>query len=97
MGIVLAVAYHLLSGLMQAWTSKQQPTLMMAFALVGFFLRLAVVAGILVALGLWSSLNFLAVCLAFIVVFTILNGILLYRLAVRRKSGASSRDTNGES
>jgi hypothetical protein len=96
-GIALAVAYHLLSGRLQLWASKQRATVLPAIAVLGFMVRLAVIAAILVVIGLWSPLNILAVCLAFIVVFTILNGILLYRMAVRSKKASSSQDTNGES
>jgi ABC-type transport system involved in Fe-S cluster assembly fused permease/ATPase subunit len=94
-GLVLAVAYHLLSGRLQMWASKQRVTMLPLVAVLGFMVRLAVVAAILVAIGLWSPLNILAVCLAFIVVFTILNGILLYRMAVRSKNTPSSSGTDG--
>jgi hypothetical protein len=95
-GIALAVAYHVISGWLQAWASKQRATMMPLVAVLGFFVRLVIISVILVVLGLWSPLNILAVCLSFIVVFTVLNGILLYRLAMRRKNASSSQDTNGE-
>jgi heme O synthase-like polyprenyltransferase len=54
-------------------------------ALVGSFARLAVVVAILVVLGLWTPLNMLAMLLAFIVSFTVLNGVWLYTLATKRR------------
>ncbi len=61
----------------------------------GFVLRLVVFVGILAALGLWSSLNILAVCLAFVVVFTVLNGIWLYSLAMKRRGAPPSAGATG--
>ena len=61
----------------------------------GFVVRLVVFVGILAALGLWSSLNILAVCLAFVVVFTVLNGIWLYTLAVKRRGTPPSAGAPG--
>ena len=62
---------------------------------LGFFVRLAVFAGILVALGLWTPLNILAVCLAFVVLFTVLNGIWLYSLATKHRGVPPSAGAPG--
>lgn len=62
---------------------------------LGFFVRLAVFAGILVVLGLWSPLNILAVCLAFVVLFTVLNGIWLYSLAIKHRGAPPSAGAPG--
>jgi hypothetical protein len=53
--------------------------------ILGFLVRLAVLAAILVAIGLWTPLNILALCISFIVVFTVLTGFSLYRLATKRR------------
>jgi hypothetical protein len=50
-----------------------------------------------VVFGLWTPLNILAVCLAFIITFTILMGILLYRMTARRKKAESPSSPNDES
>lgn len=63
--------------------------------ILGFFVRLAVIAGILVVLGVWSPLNILAVCLAFVVLFTVLNGIWLYGLATKRGGVPPSAGATG--
>ena len=84
-GLVLAVAYHFLSMWLQSWASKKKALMVPIVTVIGFLVRLAVFAGILVAIGFFSPLNILAVCLSFIVVFTILNGIWLYTLATKRR------------
>ncbi len=56
-----------------------------AIAVLSFFIRLVVIVAILFALGFWSPLNILAVCLAFVVVFTILNGVWLYVVVTKRR------------
>lgn len=66
-----------------------------AIAILSFFVRLAVIVVILFALGLWSPLNILAVCLAFIVVFTILNGVWLYLVATKRRGTPPSANAGG--
>jgi len=94
-GLVLAVAYHVLYIRLQRWASQKKFMMLPIVTIIGFVVRLAVFAGILVAIGLWSPLNILAVCLAFIVVFTILNGIWLYRLTAKRRGAPPSADATG--
>jgi hypothetical protein len=96
-GLVLAVAYHFLSMLLQRWVSNKQALMVPVVTILGFLVRLAVFAAILVALGLWSPLNILALCLAFIVVFTVLNGIWLYTLAIKRRGAPPSPGATGAS
>jgi hypothetical protein len=93
-GIALAAVYQLLSGQLQIWASKQRATMMPAITVLGFLIRLTVLAVILVVFGLWTPLNMLAVCLAFIVVFSILTGIMLYRMAIRRSKSGSTTGTD---
>jgi hypothetical protein len=83
-GLVLAVGYHLLSMRFQVWASKRQATMTPAIILLGFIVRLGLIAIILVVLGLWTPLNFIALCVAFVVLFTILTGYSLYVFAKRR-------------
>lgn len=64
------------------------------FAILGFVVRLAVFALVLIALGLWTPLNIAAVGLAFVGLFTMLNGWMLYRVWVKRK-GAPPTDGAG--
>jgi hypothetical protein len=86
-GLVLAVAYHVLSMRLQRWVSQKKFLMVPLVTIGGFFVRLAIFAGILVVLGLFTSLNILAICLAFIVLFTILNGIWLYTVATAKRRG----------
>jgi drug/metabolite transporter (DMT)-like permease len=93
-GLVLAVGYHLLSMRFQSWVSRRSATMTPAIVMLGFLVRLTLIAVILVVLGLWSPLNILAVCIAFIVVFTALTAYSLYVFAKRRgappQAGAGS-------
>lgn len=84
-GLALAVVYHLLSMRLQGWVARRSSSMVPVVTIMGFLIRLTVVAAILVALGLWTSLNILALCLAFVVVFTVLNIISLYMLLTKRQ------------
>jgi hypothetical protein len=94
-GLVLSVAYHFLSIRLQRWAANRKSMMLPVVTILGFLVRLAVFAGILVALGLWSPLNILAVCLSFVVVFTILNGIWLYVMVIKRREVPPSAGTTG--
>jgi hypothetical protein len=94
-GLALAVAYHFLSLWLQRWASKKRAMMAPIVSVLGFFVRLTVFACILVVFGLWSPLNILALCLAFVVVFTTLNGIWLYTLATKRRGVPPSPGATG--
>lgn len=94
-GLALALAYHYLSIRQHRWAAQKETLIQPTFTLLGFFVRMAIFVGILFALGFWTSLNILAVCLSFIVVFTLLNGIWLYFLATRRRGAPPSADAGG--
>lgn len=94
-GLALAAAYQLLSMRLQGWASQRKFFMLPLVTVVGFIVRLVVLAGILIAVGLWSDLNVLAVCLSFIVLFTVLNGIWLYSLASKRRGVPPSAGTTG--
>ena len=61
----------------------------------GFLVRLAVIVVILFVLGLWTPLNVVAVCLAFVVLFSILNIWSVYVLMSKRRSVPPSADATG--
>jgi hypothetical protein len=92
-GLVLAVAYHVLSMRLQRWVAQKKFLMVPLVTIGGFLVRLAIFALILVALGLWTPLNILALCLAFIVLFTVLNGIWLYTVATKRRGTPPSAGT----
>ncbi len=94
-GIALALAYHYLSMRLQRWVSGKKALMQPAIAVLSFFIRLAVIVAILFALGFWSPLNILAVCLAFVVVFTILNGVWLYVVVTKRRGVPPSANAGG--
>ena len=70
----------------QAWVARHTSAMVPAIVILGFVVRLAVIGLILVVLGLWTPLNILAVCVTFIVVFTLLTGYSLYVFAKRQKT-----------
>ncbi len=63
--------------------------------ILGFLVRLAVVAVILVVLGLWTPLNIIALCLAFVGLFTVLNAISIYTLLTKRQNVPPSAGASG--
>jgi ABC-type transport system involved in Fe-S cluster assembly fused permease/ATPase subunit len=94
-GLALGAAYQLLSMRLQRWASQRKFMMVPLVTILGFVVRLVVLVGILAALGLWSHLNILAVCVSFIVLFTVLNGIWLYTLAIKRHGAPPSAGANG--
>jgi len=94
-GLVIALAYHYLSMRSQRWASQKRALMQPAITILGFLVRLAIFVGILLVIGFWSPLNILAVCLSFVVVFTILNGIWLYVLATKRRQVPPPAGTGG--
>jgi ABC-type proline/glycine betaine transport system permease subunit len=94
-GLALAVVYHLLSMRLQRWVARRSSTMVPVVTVLGFVVRLAFFALILVVIGLWTPLNILALCLAFVALFTVLNGISLYVLLTKRPDAPTSADAGG--
>jgi len=89
-GLVLAVVYHLLSMRLQSWVAHRNSAMVPVVTVLGFLVRLDVLAAILVLLGLWTPLNVLALCLSFVVVFTALTGFSLYTYMSKRHDAPPS-------
>lgn len=89
-GLALAVGYHIFASRFQGWTARRFSTAAPAFAILGFIIRLAVITVVLVLIGLWTPLNILAVCLSFVVLYSILNGWSIYRLMSKRQGAPPS-------
>ena len=85
-GVVIAGVYHYLSLYVQKLSSQKKPSTASLITVASFLVRIAVLFGLLIALGLWTSLNIIAVCIAFIALFTILNGIWMYATLKKRNS-----------
>jgi hypothetical protein len=94
-GAALAVAYYVLSLRLHRWAAKRRFMMLPLITISGFVVRLIVFVGILAILGLWSPLNILAVCLSFVVLFTVFNGIWLYALATNRHGTPPSAGATG--
>jgi predicted outer membrane lipoprotein len=94
-GLILAAAYHYLSMRLQTWASKRNAGLVPAIALLGFFIRLTAIAVVLVILGLWAPVQILPLCLAFVVLFTVLNALWLHSLVAKRRGVPPSPGASG--
>ncbi len=94
-GVVLAVVYHVLSMRLQVWLAQRNSSLVPFVTILGFLARVTVVALTLVALGLWTRLNIIGLCIAFVAVFTILNGFSLYTLMAKRHGAPPSAGASG--
>ena len=93
--MVLAVAYHLVSMRLQMWVTRRNVALMPAVTVLGFIIRLTLLAVILVLLGLFTSLNIIAVAATFVVLFTILTGISVYTMISKRHGAPPSAGPGG--
>ena len=95
-GLVLAGAYHVLATLFQGWAARRTSAAAgPAIVVLGFMVRLTVIAVILIVIGVWAPLNILPLALAFVVLFTILNGWSIYRLMSKRHSAPPSAGAGG--
>ncbi len=83
-GLALAVAYHLFAARVQRSALRPNAVGGPAAAIGGFLLRMTIIVAILFALGFLTPLNIIAVCLAFVVLFTLLNIWSLYHLMKHR-------------
>lgn len=94
-GLALAVAYHLFASRFQGWTAQHASAAAPVLAILGFVIRLMVITIVLVVIGLWTPLNIMVVCLAFVVLFSILNGWSVYRLVSKRHGAPPSAGASG--
>ena len=95
MGLALAVGYHLVAARVQRWAARHNTVAGPAAVILGFVVRLAVITAILIMIGLWTPLNIIAVCLAFVVLFSVLNGWSIYRLTSKRHGAPPSAGASG--
>ncbi len=82
--MALAVVYQLSYLRSQRWLSATFTKSFALLSVVGFFVRLTLLGVLLWAIATYTSLNLVAVVVAFIVVFTALSGYSLYRFAKGR-------------
>lgn len=95
MGLALAVAYHVFAARVQRFAIRRNTIAGPTAVIAGFILRLAVIVLILFVLGMWTPLNILAVCLAFVVLFSVLNIWSLYVLMSKRRSAPPTTGATG--
>ena len=79
-GVVLAVAYHLVAARVQRFAVRRNTMAGPAVVILGFLARLAAIAAILLIIGFFTPLNIIAVCVAFVVLYSGLNLWSVYTL-----------------
>ena len=94
-GLALAVAYHMFAARVQRFAVRNNTIAGPAAVIAGFLVRLAVIVLILFVLGMWAPLNILAVCLAFVVLFSLLNVWSVYVLMSKRRNAPPSTGATG--
>lgn len=94
-GLALAVAYHVFAARVQRFAVRSNTVAGPAAVIAGFLVRLAVIVFVLFALGMWTPLNILAVCLAFVALFSVLSVWSVYVLMSKRRSVPPSADATG--
>jgi hypothetical protein len=94
-GLALAVAYHVFAARVQRFALRRNTMAGPAAVLLGFLGRLAIFTVLLLIIGLWTPLNIVAVCLAFVVLFSILNFWSLYSLVSKRHKAPPSAGATG--
>jgi hypothetical protein len=94
-GLVLAVAYHLFAARVQRFAIRHNTIAGPAAVIAGFLIRLAVIVLVLFILGMWTPLDILAVCLAFVVLFSLLNIWSVYVLMSKRRNAPPSAGATG--
>ncbi len=80
-GLFMAVVYHFSSMRSQQWLSTRFTSTLALVSVGAFLARITLAGAALVAVSLLTTLNMLAVGVAFVTLFTVLNGYSLYRLA----------------
>jgi hypothetical protein len=94
-GLALAVGYHVFAARVQRFAVRNNTIAGPAAVIAGFLVRLAVIVLILFVLGMWTPLNILAVCLAFVALFSVLSVWSVYVLMSKRRSVPPSADATG--
>jgi hypothetical protein len=94
-GLALAVAYHLAAARVQRFAVRRNTMVGPAAVLLGFLVRLVVVTAILFAIGLWAPLNIIAVCVAFVVLYSGLNLWSVYALLSKGRKVPPSAGATG--
>ena len=94
-GLALAVAYHVFAARVQRHAVRRNTMAGPAAVLLGFLGRLAIITASLFIIGRWTPLNIVAVCLAFVVLFSILNIWSVYSLMSKRRNVPPSAGATG--
>jgi hypothetical protein len=92
-GLALAVGYHLFAARVQGYAVRRDTIAGPAAVIAGFLLRLAAIVVIMLALGYFTPLNIVALCLAFVVLFTALNIWSVYGLMSKQHKAPPSAGT----
>lgn len=84
-GLGLAAAYYAVFFWFQHIVGRLSPGLQAPLMVAGMVLRLGVAAAVLVPLALYTDLNFIAMAVAFIGLYTVLSAYGIYRSVAKAK------------
>jgi hypothetical protein len=94
-GLALAVAYHLAAARVQRFAVKRNAMAGPAVVILGFLGRLVAIAAILLIIGFLTPLNIIAVCVAFVVLYSGLNLWSVYSLMSKGRKVPPPAGTTG--
>jgi hypothetical protein len=94
-GLALAVAYHLAASRVQRFALRRNTIAGPAAVILGFIGRLVAIAAILLIIGFFTPLNIIAVCIAFVVLYSGLNLWSVYALMSKGRKVPPSAGTTG--
>lgn len=86
----MAISYQLVSLRVQSWLVANAKSNAPLLSVGGFFLRILALGLIVLGLKFLTNLNMTFLVIAFIVVYTILSAVSLYRFAKGGRSGGPS-------
>lgn len=94
-GLALAVAYHLVAARVQRFAIRRNSMVGPAAVILGFLGRLLVIAVIFLIIGFWTPLSIIAVCVAFVVLYSGLNLWSVYALLSKGRKVPPSAGATG--
>lgn len=77
--MLMAVAYHLSSLRFQTWLARRGGRAVAYFSVAGFLGRLTLVGVVLFALTRWDMINIIVTSITFVIAFSVLGGVFIYR------------------
>ena len=93
--MALAVAYHVVAARVQRFAIRRNTMAGPAVVILGFLGRLVAIAAILLLIGFFTPANIIAVCVAFVVIYSGLNLWSVYSLMSKGRKVPPSAGATG--